>query len=196
MNWPGPSWKAPKKEPVDGDTSAIFTFWGIVCPPSCDAKIHSSSVIGTAKVQFGSSAPNLRAASYTVPSAATSGIAPMYWWNEQSGGLLGSKENSTALSAWAIDQLPLPSVECATGRPLYTVKTPVFESKVVVKSSQVSYKLPAPAATMASLSALYPSSLPGGGGIGFAWLQVLPPSVDFATPTSSEKELKSRTRFE
>src|SRR5947208_1002888 len=99
MNWPGPSWKAPKKEPVDGDTSAIFTFWGNVCPPSCDAKIHSSSVIGTAKVQFGS-------------------------------------------------------------------------------------------------SALYPSSWPGGGGIGFAWLQVLPPSVDFATPTSSEKELKSRTRFE
>src|SRR5438128_2846218 len=99
MNCPGPNWKAPKKEPVDGDASAIFTFWGNVCPASCDAKIHSSSVKGAVNVQFGSSTPNLSAASYTVPSAATSGMAPMNWCNEQSVGLLGSKVNRTALSA-------------------------------------------------------------------------------------------------
>src|SRR5207245_2164505 len=119
----------------------------------------------------------------------------MYWWDEQFV-TPGPNWNSTVLSAYAIDQVPAPSVECATGKPLYPVTTPVAGSNVVVMSSQPSKRLPAPAAANASLSAMYPNGLPGGGGIGVAWLQDLPPSVDLATPTRRLKLAKSKTRFE
>src|SRR5581483_7715026 len=75
MTLPGPRVRSPVSVTV-----AIWWPELNVLPPSVDLKIHSLKVGGT-PVQLGSSTLIFSAATYSVPLAATAGVAPMYCVN-------------------------------------------------------------------------------------------------------------------
>src|ERR1700730_15516138 len=126
MNCPVLSWNACDAcgvEEVIGITAPAAQ----VAPPSLDVNTTSLNVRG-APVQFGSLTLMSSAMSYRI-GPLTNGWAPMYWPKLQ----LPLVTNGTLL-AYVRLQVCLPSVECATGRPL--TGAPVAKSNV--KSSQTS----------------------------------------------------------
>src|SRR5436190_6614317 len=118
MYLPSPSFSSPFG--TDVVTSLIFTPGPKVWPPSVDLKIHSLNVVG-APLQFGSSTAIFSAETYSVPSLATIGTAPMYCPKEQ------PVKSGAILSAYETDHVWPPSVERATGRPRNS--SPVVKSK-------------------------------------------------------------------